>query len=177
MVSVKGYDILIEAVKQIRKESPQFVCLIVGDGPLNQVLTDQIQQAGLEGQVHLLGYQQRKTVLEILKASDIFVMPSHYEGTPIALLEAAALGKPIIASDTGGIPELVQSGEEALLVPPGDPETLARSLIRISKESDLARQISQNAQQHIQDHFSLEIQVRSTSDAYRKAWEKLQVSL
>jgi glycosyltransferase involved in cell wall biosynthesis len=96
-------------------------------------------------------------------------MPSRYEGTPIALLEAAALARPILASATGGIPELVQHEEHAYLVPPGDPTALAEGLSKLACDLDFARQLGQNAQQRIQQQFNLATQFATTWEAYRKA--------
>ena len=116
LVPVKGYDILINAMQKIAAQVPQLVCLIVGEGQAGEELSGQIRAAGLEARVRLVGYYARQDAMSILKSSDIFVMPSRYEGTPIALLEAAALARPILASCTGGIPELVTHEEHALLV-------------------------------------------------------------
>ena len=108
-------------------------------------------------------------MLELLKSSDIFVMPSRYEGTPIALLEAAALGLPIVASHTGGIPELVQDEEHALLIPPEDTHALAQELIRLSQDRQFARLLGQNAQKRIRVGFNLNAQVQATLNTYQNA--------
>jgi len=107
LVPVKGYDVLVSAMQKIAAQIPQLICLIVGEGSSGEELSEQVRAAGLEGRVRLVGYYARQEAISILKSSDIFVMPSRYEGTPIALLEAAALARPILASCTGGIPELV----------------------------------------------------------------------
>jgi glycosyltransferase involved in cell wall biosynthesis len=170
LVPVKGYDILVEAVQRISDQIPEFICLIVGEGECKETLLRQIQKAGLENRVRLVGFQNREAVLSILKSSDMFVMPSRYEGTPIALLEAAALGCPILASSTGGIPELVTNNIHALLVPPNDPVALAEGLLRLSADQNYARVLGQNAQQRIQKDFNIDAQLRNTWNAYQKAW-------
>lgn len=177
LVPVKGFDLLIEAVQKVREKLPHFVCLIVGDGALKQELTDQIQRTGLQTSVYLVGFFQHNEVLKMLKSSDIFVMSSRYEGTPIALLEAAALGIPIIASGTGGIPELVQNGKHALLVPPNESGPLAQGLMRLSQELKFAHQLGENAQQRVRQHFNLDGQVQATMEVYIKAWKKLRVTM
>ncbi|HLO14189.1 MAG TPA: glycosyltransferase family 4 protein [Anaerolineales bacterium] len=169
LVPVKGYDVLIEAMQKIAAEVPQLYCLIVGEGQCKEELLAQIRGVGMESRVRLLGYYDRKNAMSILKSSDIFVMPSRYEGTPIALLEAAALGRPILASFTGGIPELVRPDEHALLVPPGDPAALAQGLVRLALDRSYAETLGQHAQQRICQHFNLESQVNATWNAYRKA--------
>ena len=110
--------------------------------------------------------------MPILKSSDIFVMPSRYEGTPIALLEAAALARPILASSTGGIPELVKHEEQALLVPPGNSTALAQGLLKLTLDRPYAEMLGKNAQQRICQSFDLDSQVDITWNAYGKALNK-----
>jgi glycosyltransferase involved in cell wall biosynthesis len=172
LVPVKGYDVFINAIQKIASQVPQLVCLIVGEGESKEELRKQIQGAGLENRVHLVGYFDRQDAMSILKSSDIFVMPSRYEGTPIALLEAAALARPILASATGGIPELVQHEEHALLVSPGDANGLAQGLKRLTLDREYARRLGQNARKRIQQNFNLESQVNATWQAYQKALKR-----
>jgi len=172
LVPVKGYDVLIEAVQRITTQIPEFICLIVGEGECKEALIHQIQKAGLEGNVRLVGFQNREIVLSILKSSDIFAMPSRYEGTPIALLEAAALGCPIIATSSGGIPELVTNDVHALLVRPNDSIALAEGLLRLSTDRKYAKALGQNAQLKIKKDFDINVQVQNTWDAYQKAWDR-----
>ena len=172
LVPVKGYDVLVSAMQRVASQAPQLFCLIVGEGEAKEDLAAQIRQTGLEGRVRLLGYYDRENAMAILKSSDIFVMPSRYEGTPIALLEAAALARPILASDTGGIPELVQHGEHAFLVPPGDRTALAQGLLKLALDREYAGILGQNAQQRVHKKFNLESQLTATWQAYQKALEK-----
>lgn len=171
LVAIKGHDVLIKAAEIIKKANKNIHFLIVGDGKFKPELEKQIQQAQLENLVTFAGYQDRETVLPIVKSSDVFIMPSRYEGTPIALLEAASLGVPIIASDTGGIPELVKHQQHALLVPPNDPASLANAIIKLANDKTLATQLSNNAKERVQKEFSLEKQFDLTWQAYRKAFE------
>jgi glycosyltransferase involved in cell wall biosynthesis len=174
LVRVKGYDVLVSAMQRIASQVPQLFCLIVGEGECKDELSAQIQEAALEDRVRLAGYYDRENAMSILKSSNIFVMPSRYEGTPIALLEAAALARPILASATGGIPELVQHEEHALLVPPGDPAALAQGLMKLASDPEYAASLGQSAQQRIQQRFNLESQVNATWQAYRKALQRHQ---
>jgi glycosyltransferase involved in cell wall biosynthesis len=169
LVPVKGYDVLVSAMQKVASQVPQLFCLIVGEGESKEKLSAQIRQTGLEDRVRLLGYYDRDNAMSILKSSDLFVMPSLYEGTPLALLEAAALARPILASATGGIPELVQPQEHAFLVPPGDPEALAQGLLKLTLDREYATLLGQKAQQRIHQKFNLESQVKATWQAYQKA--------
>jgi glycosyltransferase involved in cell wall biosynthesis len=172
LVNVKGYDILIEAFRRKVTQLSELYCVIVGDGELNYEYRQRVQETGLEKRVHFLGYQPHDKVLSILKGSDIFVMPSRYEGTPIALLEAAALGKAIVASHVGGIPELVADGEQALLVHPDDAPALADKLVYLAQNKESINRLGQEAQKRIQENFSLSGMVEKTYDTYLKAWHK-----
>lgn len=169
LVPVKGYDVLVEAVRLLATEAPHLHLLLVGDGESRQALADRIGKLALAERVTLAGYQDREQVMAILKSSDMFVMPSRYEGTPIALLEAGALGLPIVASNVGGIPELVRDEQEALLVPAADSQALARALSLLANDRDLAMQLGQRAAQRVRDEFHLDVQVQKTHDAYRRA--------
>ena len=170
LVPVKGYDILIRAVKLVITQIPNFVCVIIGEGEQKELLRNQINESKLENHIHLVGFYERESVMAALRSCDIFTMPSRYEGTPIALLEAAAMGCPIIASASGGIPELVNTEEQALLVPKEDPGALAHGLIRLSKDRQFATLLGSNARKHIQENFNLDQQIRRTRAAYQKAW-------
>jgi glycosyltransferase involved in cell wall biosynthesis len=169
---MKGHNALIEALSRIAAEVPQLVLLIAGEGELKQELEQQIEQSGLKGRVHLLGHQDRESVLSIVKSSDIFAMPSNYEGTPIALLEAAALARPILATRAGGIPEMVENGEHAILVEPGDVLGLSAGLLKLAQDKDFSRSLGLRAQNWTKQRFSVERQLAETWDAYRKAWSR-----
>jgi glycosyltransferase involved in cell wall biosynthesis len=169
LVPQKGFDILIETVSQIASQVPDLYCLIIGEGEDKEKLSGQIRAAGLEKRIRLLGYQDRSKAMSILKSSDIFVMPSRYEGTPIALLEAAALARPILAACAGGIPELVTHEQHAHLVPVQDPVALAEGLVRLVQDRDYARLLGQKAQGRVRERFNPESQVKETWAAYEKA--------
>lgn len=172
LVAIKGYDVFVEAARRACETVPVLTCVIIGEGEEHERLKSQIEAAGLQDRVILAGYFDRDQVACALKSSSLFVMPSHYEGTPIALLEAAALECPIVASDTGGIPELVTNEEHALLVPPGDSSALAKAIIRLCQDRQLAKDLAKNAQHRAKTEFNFETQVSTTLHAYQKAWSK-----
>jgi glycosyltransferase involved in cell wall biosynthesis len=171
LVPVKGYDVLIDAIALARTQIPEIHCIIVGEGESRENLTNQIKHHGLESRIRLVGYYGRIDTLSSFKACDVFVMPSRYEGTPIALLESAAFGCPIIASRSGGIPEVVTHEQHALLVPPENPDALAQALIRLSQNRQFASLLGANAKSHIAADFNLDNQVRLTKHIYKKAFE------
>jgi glycosyltransferase involved in cell wall biosynthesis len=175
LVHIKGYDVLIEAIKEAAAEIPNLVGIIIGEGETREELTRQIEEAGLHGRVLLPGYLPRESILPALASCDIFAMPSRYEGTPIALLEAGSVACPIIASNAGGMPELVSHEEQALLVTPENSHALAQAIIRLAKDPTFAKHLGKNAQMQVREKFSLEKQVEATMKAYQKAWVKFSL--
>lgn len=171
LVWAKGYSQLVDAFSSLSARYPNLYCLLVGDGELRAELESRIADRGLQEKIRLLGFREPDEVLSIVKSSDIFLMPSLSEGTPVALLEAAALGRPVLASRVGGIPELVSDGEEALLVPPGDHAAVAAGLVRLCDNPDFARNLGQQAQRRVSRQFSVSSQVEATAKAYQRAWE------
>src|SRR6185503_17382605 len=114
---VKGHAVLLRAFAELEEQggAPAWRLAIAGRGEEEQHLRDMAGEAGIASRVHLLGF--RSDAPDILAAGDLFVMPSLSEGLPLALVEAMATGLPIIASDVGGIPEVVARDAEAVLVP------------------------------------------------------------
>lgn len=167
LVWAKGYENLIQAFNLIKEKNPLIHCLIIGDGEMYSLLSTQIAQNRLENYIFLYGYCDHLEALSILKACDIFVMPSRTEGTPIALLEAAAFEIPILATRVGGIPELVTE-EDALLVPPDDPKTLANNLLCLAENAHLAKEMSRKAKQRVKELFTIDIQLEATLMAYKR---------
>lgn len=172
LVWVKGHSVLVEAFASL-KAWPIY-CFIVGDGELQETLEDQIQRLGLQEKVKLLGYAPHERTLALMKACDIFVMPSHYEGTPVALLEAAALARPILATHVGGIGELVEHEKQALLVEAANPRALADAILRFTRDPEWARQLGRSARERVEREFSLSALAGATSETYRRAVESFR---
>jgi glycosyltransferase involved in cell wall biosynthesis len=126
--SQKGYHDLVKAARRVVDENPRVRLAIAGEGPFHESLARLIRELNLSEHVILLGFQA--DVASFLEALDVFVSSSHWEGLPIALVEAMLLAKPVVATDVGGCAELVTPGETGLLVPPGQPEQLASALLK-----------------------------------------------
>lgn len=145
----KGHAILISALDIVLKREPalkeKLVCLLAGAGSLAGKLKEQCSALGLGGNVVFCG--EVAEARDFLGAVDIFVMPSLAEGQPLALLEAMAMGKPIVATDIPGIAATAAAGHEALLVPPEDPERLAAALLKLSSDIPSALALGRNARQ------------------------------
>ena len=127
LVPVKGQDLLVDASARLVAGGVKFACRLVGQGPLRLVLEERAARAGLGERFQLLGALPQGELPDWYRAADVFALPSHSEGVPNVLLEAAACGTPFVASRVGGIPEIEGVGP-SLLVPPGDSAALAEAL-------------------------------------------------
>jgi len=156
LYEVKGHRVLIRAAAELSTSlrEPSWHVVIAGRGEEEPMLREMIAASGLEGRVTLLGYRQ--DVPDLLAAADIWVMPSLSEGMPLALVEAMFAGKAIVASDVGGIPEVVASEQEALLVPPSEAQALARALGRLLSDPALSARLGRAAREVAADRYDLD---------------------
>lgn len=151
---VKGHRFLIEALHRLCAVHGNLRLVMAGRGPLADRLTRLAEERGLQGRVQLAGYIEDTP--GFLSALDIFVMPSLSEGHPLALLEAAATGCCIAASDVGGIPEIVANGDSALLVPPGDVDALVAALASLLADPALRRSLAAKAAAVVQQRWTIQ---------------------
>lgn len=154
---------LLEAVSRLTDLSRLRV-LVVGSGPREAELKDQASRLGLERTVMFLG--QRLDVDGLLAASDAFVLSSDWEGLPITVLEAMASGVPCISTSVGGVPEAITHGETGYLVPPGDPEALARGIRALALDPKLRLRLASSAREEFRGRFRAEQMVRQTEALY-----------
>jgi colanic acid/amylovoran biosynthesis glycosyltransferase len=134
----KGHLILLEAAARLAAEGVRFEIVLVGDGPLRPAIEERVRRLGLEGRVKLAGWMSEERVREAILASRALVLTSFAEGLPVVLMEALALGRPVIASTLSGIPELVLPGTNGWLVPAGSVEALVPAM-REALEASVAR--------------------------------------
>lgn len=160
----KGMEFLLRAVPLVRSEVPTVRVVVAGGGPLEDRLGAEIKALRLEDNVSLLG--ERKDALSILAAADLFVLPSLWEGLPYVLVEAAALGKPLIATDIDGVREVIKSGVTGMLVQPRDPGALAAAILFLLKERTLAARLGEAARAEIPPQFSVKNMIRETESLY-----------
>ena len=146
----KGVRTLVEAARLLKTSGVQV--LLVGDGPQRSTLEQEIRRQGVGDVVHLFGFVPHERVPAILTHADLLVLPSHYEELGTILLEAMWVGVPIVASRTGGIPDIIDDGVNGLLVVPGDPEVLARAIDRLLADSELARRLGKAARERAKDY-------------------------
>jgi glycosyltransferase involved in cell wall biosynthesis len=139
----KGYRGLLEAARIAAASFPQLRFLVIGYGPLEKRIKAWHAELGLADRVLLLGY--REDVMELLCAGDIFVLASHYEGGPIAVLEALAAGLPVVAGAVGFVPDVMTDGVEGFLVRPLDPAAMAERIVELAKDPQLRQRMSSAA--------------------------------
>jgi glycosyltransferase involved in cell wall biosynthesis len=131
----KGHLLLLQALKRVADQGHDFEMLFVGDGPLRPVIEAQIKKLGLDGKVRLLGWQTNAQVREHLRSSRALIMPSFAENLPVAMMEALAMGRPVLGTYIAGVPELVENGVNGWLVPAGNVDATASAIARLLQTS------------------------------------------
>jgi glycosyltransferase involved in cell wall biosynthesis len=152
----KGHCYLIDAATTILSAHPDTHFLFIGDGELKDELQSQVQKVGLSRHVHFLG--NRDDVPDLLAAVDLFVLPSLWEGLSIALLEAMAAAKPIVATAVSGTTQVMISGETGLVAPPRDSRALADAIIQLLSDPAQAWAMGQAAKHHVTVNFGAQKQ-------------------
>jgi len=161
----KGHKHLIEAAALVVREVPDARFVILGEGELRPALERQIKELRLDKHVVLPGF--RADILSFIKSFDLFVMSSLFEGLGTSLLDAMALSKATVASDTGGIPEVVSHGETGLLVPPRDARGLAAAIAMLLKDPERRERMGRAGLDRVTRLFSADQMVEKTLDVYR----------
>jgi len=131
----KAYPDLLQAAKQVLGENPRVVWLAIGHGPMEAELKQLAHSLGLGERFRFLGHCP--DAVRIVAGCDIFSLASRYEGYPVAVMEALALGVPVVATAVGGVPEAVEQGISGLIVPPGQPKLLAAGILRLASDPAL----------------------------------------
>ncbi len=171
MQTVKDQTTLVRAFVQLRKVFPDVAScvrlVLVGDGPLRLEIQKVIQDEGLSPYVWLSG--ERDDIPDLMRAFDLFVLPSQAEGISNTILEAMASGLPIVATDVGGNSELVKQGDTGVLVPPKDPLAMARAIAMYATDADLLRQHGKAGRGLAESRFSLQAMV----DQYLSVYDSL----
>ena len=170
----KGTIPLLESVPAVAKAVPRVRFVIAGgrhpsidDRTLERLLAEN----GRGRHVEILGHVPWKSLVDWYRAASLFVMPSYMETFGISCLEAMAFGLPVVASNTSALPEVVEDGVTGLLVPPGDPDALARAVIRLLGDPDLRRRLGEAGRKRVMERFGVERIVTSMLAVYRSVAE------
>ena len=167
---------LISAFKLMRDNNPQLKSkvVIVGDGPERATLAAAVRSCGFEKDVVFAG--QQSEVRPYYAMAEVFVLPSHSEGSPNVLLEAMAAGVAIVATTVGGVPEMIEDNQSALLVPANNPSGLSAAISRLLTDDDLAGRLTSNASALVVNRFSPEEYVRSLMKIYRGVAQREKIA-
>jgi glycosyltransferase involved in cell wall biosynthesis len=158
---VKGHRFLVEAFRLLRQRGVLFTSVFVGEGPLRRDVERQIAGHDLGDLIIVRGGCTQAEVVDVLSGSDIVTLASaptssgKREGIPVALMEAMAAGRPVVATTTGGVPELVEDRRTGLLAPPADPEALADALETLVRDPLMRRAFGVAGREKVVREFSL----------------------
>ena len=166
LLAVKGYEYLIRAVAHIKTAMPSVLCLIVGGGdrPYAKTLYALVRELGVRDNVIFTGFCD--DVYPLLSVMDVFVLASVSEGFGIALLEAMAVSKPVVATSVGGIPEIVIHGQTGLLVKPNDSLALARTISHLLANREQAIAMGKCGRERVETYFSIKSEIAKLEDLY-----------
>lgn len=164
---VKGVHFLIDAFARLVSEYPHLQLHLVGDGSERAALAQQAQALGVSDNIHFLGI--RADMPALYPTFDLFVLPSLWEGMPNVALEAMACGVPVIATNTGGTPEVVQTGKSGLLVQPGNVTALYEAMALLLADTEQRRRLAQAGRSFVEQTFSINQTVASTVTLYDQA--------
>lgn len=168
LIPSKGVQDLIKAL-EILKGRVKVFAFVAGDGPHLNYLQDMAKEAKLEN-IQFLGY--RNDIKDFLRNIDIFVLPSHSEGFGVSVAEAMALGVPVIATNVGGIPEIIKNNEDGIIVNPESPNDLANAIEILATNADLRNKFSKKGEEYIVNNFSKEKMINEIDTLYENLRRK-----
>jgi glycosyltransferase involved in cell wall biosynthesis len=170
----KGHRVLLNAMPLIRARFHSTRVVFVGEGSLRAELTEQTVALGLKDCVRFAGFQSNAQ--DWLALATATVLPSFYEGLPLAAIESLAAGKPVLASDVDGTPEVVRHSIDGFTFRPGDIEGLAEAACQVLGDPASGREMGETGRQWVLKHFSLAQQIEKTEMLYSHAWEQRKPS-
>lgn len=156
LAGVKGVPVLLDALEQLNAREVDVRVTLVGDGPERAALEADARARGLAGQITFTGYQSQDAVAGILDDASMLVLPSFAEGVPVTLMEAMAARLPVVTTQVGGIPELVEDGVNGYLVPPGNPDVLATRLETLLTDPDLRQRMGEAGRKKVVAEFEVD---------------------
>lgn len=169
----KGHVYLLEALKLLKDKGTKFLCRVVGDGALVESLKDRARELDISDSVTFLGAMPQKQVYSLLNRANLFVLPcveaadGNMDGIPVALMEAMAVGVPVVSTRLSGIPELVEDGASGLLADPGDATGLAAAIARIIEDQDFGASLAAAARRKVEEEFDVEKNAAELAGLFR----------
>jgi glycosyltransferase involved in cell wall biosynthesis len=165
LVPIKGHDVLVRAVAEARRSVPELSLDLAGGGPLEPDLRRRVAELGLDGAVRFLGHVAPPPFAD----AALVIVPSLGEGFGMVALEAMERGRPVVASDVGGLPEIVADGKTGLVVPAGDPDALAAAVVALVRDPDRAEALGEAGRRRALDRFRQERCTERHDELYRAA--------
>ena len=166
LAPVKNHAMLLRAWKSVQEQVPDAVLLVVGNGSQEKTLQDLARELSLQDSVRFLGF--RGDIGDLLRSMDVFVLSSFSEGLSLTLLEAEAMGLPVVATDVGGNPEVVQHEQTGLLVRTDAAEPMSDALARLLQDPDERSRMGQRGREFYREHFTLRAMLRGYTRLYRQ---------
>jgi glycosyltransferase involved in cell wall biosynthesis len=141
LVPIKAHEVFLQAAAQVHAAAPESQFLVIGDGERRGELTEMVSRLGLNDAVHFLGW--RDDMSRVYADLDVVALSSNNEGSPVALIEAMAAARPVVATNVGGVREVVKDGETGVLVPPRDPEAMAQAILKLLRAPDTGQRLGE----------------------------------
>jgi glycosyltransferase involved in cell wall biosynthesis len=166
LVPIKAHELFLGAAEIVLRSRPDVRFVIVGDGELWDELHREVDKRGLAGRVHFTGW--RSELAAVYSDLDVVVCCSRNEGTPVSLIEACAAGKPVIGTQVGGIPDIIASGVNGLLVRSGEATALGDAMVELVDSPERCRLMGLAGQRAVRERYGAERMVNELKDLYRK---------
>ena len=166
----KGVEHFIQAAAIIKKKRPSARFVIIGDGPFRFWLEMEVERAEIKGSIEFMGFRQ--DALSIVAGFEVFVLPSIRETFGLALVEAMSLGVPVVASDVGGVPEIIDGTTTGLLAEPGKPEDIARNVCRLLDDKPFAEEMGRQGCEFVRTNFTAERMLEEVQALYGTVMQK-----
>jgi len=160
----KGQEILLKSLASVRETLPVVHLYLAGTGDRQDHLVHMVREYGIQKHVTFLGKLPHQIVLEKIAIAKILILPTRYDACPKVIIEAMSVGTPVIASNVGGIPELIRNGIEGFLIPPQNPEVLADTILHMLNHPNLIKRMGQNAYDRFIDKFELKKAIEHQAD-------------
>lgn len=164
LIERKGHKYLLMAMPKVLRKFPDAILLVIGDGPKRRELESIVSRIGIARHIIFTGWIQR--ISEVLAAMDLLLLPSLAEGLGVSLIEGMAMGLPVIGTTAGGIPDMIHDQVNGFLVPPRDPDAIAKRALQLLRDPELSARMGRAGRTLVQEEFSSSIMARRNEALY-----------